>query len=107
MTDEPENVRAIMGGPDGHENWLIAGPRLYGLLPALGSNSIFTTNGGAWFHSRSVIRPSFVRDQIADLEVFGKHVGNLIERIRGLGGETFDFQALLQDMTMDSSTDFL
>lgn len=56
--------------------------------------------------ARGMIRPSFVRDQVADLHCFAKHVGNFLNAIPK-DGSTFDMQELLLSMTMDSSTDFL
>lgn len=53
-----------------------------------------------------MIRPSFVRDQVADLHCFSKHVGNFLNAIPK-DGSTFDVQELLLSMAMDSSTDFL
>ncbi|KAK4247785.1 glycosyl hydrolase family 76-domain-containing protein [Corynascus novoguineensis] len=104
MTNEVENVKAILGPK--MDDWPIDGPRLFSVLPLLGPNSIFTSNGEAWHTARAMLRPSFVRDQVADLKCFDKHIGNLLAAIPA-DGTTFDMQALLFDMTMDSSTDFL
>ncbi|KAH8908006.1 cytochrome P450 [Coniochaeta sp. PMI_546] len=104
LTNEPENIKAILGTK--FENFPIGGPRLLATLPILGNNSVFTTNGEAWHHNRAMIRPSFVRDQVADLACFDKHTSNMIRRIP-TDGSTVDMQQLLQDMTMDSSSDFL
>ncbi|KAK3997011.1 cytochrome P450 [Cladorrhinum sp. PSN332] len=105
MTSDPDNIKAVLS--TNFDDWPIAGPRLYATLPALGRNSIFTTNGPEWNHARSLIRPSFVRNQVADLQCFDRHITNFLNAIPAADGETFDVQALLQDMTMDSSTDFL
>ncbi|KAL2142430.1 hypothetical protein VTI28DRAFT_1139 [Corynascus sepedonium] len=104
MTNEVENVKAILGTK--MDDWPIDGPRLFSVLPLLGPNSIFTSNGKAWHTARAKLRPSFVRDQVADLKCFDKHIRNLLAAISA-DGTTFDMQALLFDMTMDSSTDFL
>lgn len=56
--------------------------------------------------ARAMIRPAFVRDQVADLRCFDKHITNLLSAIPR-DGSTFDIQHLLQAMTMDSSTDFM
>ncbi|KAK4164196.1 cytochrome P450 [Cladorrhinum sp. PSN259] len=104
MTSDPDNIKAILS--TNFDDWPIAGPRLYSTLPALGQDSIFTTNGHKWHNARALIRPSFVRNQVADLQCFDRHITNLLNVIPA-DGETFDMQALLQDMTMDSSTDFL
>ncbi|KAK0628175.1 cytochrome P450 [Bombardia bombarda] len=104
MTAEPENIKTILGTK--MEDWPIAGPRLLTVLPVLGPNSVFTANGQAWHDARAMIRPSFVRDQIADLECFDRHITNLLAAVPR-DGSTFDMQKLLLAMTMDSSTDFM
>ncbi|KAK4133345.1 glycoside hydrolase family 76 protein [Trichocladium antarcticum] len=104
MTNEVENIKAILG--TSMEDWPIAGPRLLATLPVLGPDSIFTSNGQAWHKARAMLRPSFVRDQVADLKCFDRHIRNLLAAIPA-DNTTFDIQNLLLDMTMDSSTDFL
>jgi len=104
MTSHHENIKAMLSTK--FDDWPIDGPRLYAALPTLGPDSVFTTNGDKWHGARSLIRPSFVRDQVADLQCFDRHIGNFVNAIP-TDGEAFDIQALLQDMTMDSSTDFL
>ncbi|KAK1782742.1 cytochrome P450 [Copromyces sp. CBS 386.78] len=104
MTNEPENVKLILGTK--MDEWPLDGPRLHAAVPVLGRKSVFTTNGAQWREARGMIRPSFVRDQVADLHCFSKHVGNFLNAIPK-NGSTFDMQELLLSMTMDSSTDFL
>jgi cytochrome P450 len=104
MTNEAENIKAMLGPKI--DDWPIDGPRLLATLPVLGPDSIFTSNGEAWHRARAMLKPSFVRDQVADLHCFGRHIGHLLAAIPD-DGATFDMQALLLDMTMDSSTDFL
>lgn len=53
-----------------------------------------------------MMRPSFVRDQVADLKCFNRHITNMINSIP-TDGSTFDMQKLLLAMTIDSSTDFM
>jgi cytochrome P450 len=103
LTNEPENVKAIMALK--FDDWPIGGPRLWALEPIMGPRSVFASNGKIWHDARAMIRPSFVRDQIADLQRFDKHIGKLIARIPP--NEKFDLQELIQAMTMDSSTDFM
>ncbi|KAK1826696.1 glycosyl hydrolase family 76-domain-containing protein [Podospora conica] len=104
LTNETENIKTVLGTnmPD----WPIDGPRLYAALPVLGPRSIFTTNGPEWHAARTMMRPSFVRDQVSDLKCFGKHIDNFLAVIPR-DGSTFDIQDLLLKLTMDSSTDFL
>ncbi len=104
LTCEPENVRAILSSS--FDDFPIAGPRLYAILPAVGPRSIFTSNGKAWHDTRAMMRPSFVRDQVADMACFERHISNLLDSIPR-DSTTFDLQSRLMCMTMDSSTDFL
>jgi cytochrome P450 len=105
MTNEAENIKTILG--TNMDDWPIDGPRLLSTLPVLGPDSIFTSNGEAWHRARAMLKPSFVRDQVADLQCFDRHIANLLAAIPVADGATFDIQALLFDMAMDSSTDFL
>ena len=104
MTNETENIKAILGTK--MEDWPIDGPRLLSTLPVLGPDSIFTSNGEPWHRARAMLKPSFVRDQVADLHCFDRHIRNMLAVIPA-DGTTFDMQSLLLNMTMDSSTDFL
>ncbi|GKT62676.1 cytochrome P450 [Colletotrichum tofieldiae] len=104
MTSEPENLKAVLASS--FEDFPITGPRKEAVLPILGPDAIFTANGEVWHGARAMMRPTFVRNQIADLNCFERHVGDLIGRIPKDGG-TVDLQALLYMMTMDSATDFM
>ncbi|GKT42665.1 cytochrome P450 [Colletotrichum spaethianum] len=104
MTSEPENLKAILASS--FEDFPITGPRREAVLPILGPDAIFVANGEGWHGARAMMRPTFVRNQIADLKCFERHVGDLIGRIPKDGG-TVDLQALLYMMTMDSATDFM
>jgi len=104
MTNEPENVKMILSTH--FEDFHIAGPRLYALLPPLGPRSIFNVNGEEWRRTRHFIRPSFVRNQVADFACFDRHIADLLNRIPK-DGSTFNIQELIMGMTMDSSTDFM
>lgn len=103
-TNEPENIKAILGS--NMDDFPIDGPRLWATRPVLGPRSVFSSNGGQWHQARAMIRPSFVRDQVADLQHFNRHIENFL-RVVPRDGSTFDIQELMQKMTMDSSTDFM
>ncbi|KAI0596933.1 cytochrome P450 [Biscogniauxia sp. FL1348] len=105
MTDDPENIKAMLSTK--FEDWNIPAIRIHSFLPVLGRHSIFTTNGPEWAHSRSIMRPAFVRDQISDLACFDRHIGKLTARIRAAGGRPVDLQALFSMLTTDSISDFM
>ncbi|KAI0413011.1 cytochrome P450 52E2 [Xylaria grammica] len=110
-TDEPDNIKATLSTR--FEDWALPGIRIKSFLPVLGKHSIFTTNGAEWQHSRAILRPAFVRDQISDLACVDRHVTKLIARIRTArttsadGDAVLDLQAMFSMMTTDSISDFM
>ncbi|KAI2622274.1 cytochrome P450 52E2 [Xylaria nigripes] len=103
-TDEPENIRAILCTR--FDDWIIPTLRTRSFLPVLGKHSIFTTNGPEWQHSRAVLRPAFVRDQISDLACLDRHIKKLVARIPK-DDTPFDLQNMFSMMTTDSISDFM
>ncbi|KAI1120702.1 cytochrome P450 52E2 [Nemania abortiva] len=103
-SDEPENVKAVLA--TNFADWALPEIRIKSFLPVLGKHSIFTTNGTEWQHSRAILRPAFVRDQISDLACVDRHVGRLIARIP-TDGTVVDLQAMFSMMTTDSISDFM
>ena len=78
-------------------------------MPLLG-NGIFTQDGTAWEHSRTMMRPQFARDQVSDLNLEEQHVQNLMCAIvPNASGwtDTLDLQVLFFRLTLDSATEFL
>lgn len=73
---------------------------------------IFTLDGAAWSHSRSLIRPAFTRNQIADLELLEGCVQEFFStvdavRVGGEEEEEVDLMPLVHDLTMDFASCFL
>ncbi|EUC26959.1 hypothetical protein COCCADRAFT_112912 [Bipolaris zeicola 26-R-13] len=101
-TAEPENVKTMLSLKF----------KDYGLeyrLPIFGpllGRGIFTTDGEHWSHSRAMIRPSFTRDQVADIDALEVYVQDLWKHIPG-DGSTVDLQDLFFKFTIDSATEFL
>jgi len=102
LTIEPQNVKTILSLR--FKDFGI-GNRQSTLGPLLGKG-IFTTDGDRWAHSRSMIRPNFTRDQVADLEAFERHIQELYKLIPR-DGSTVDLQELFFRFTIDSATEFL
>lgn len=73
--------------------------------PLLG-RGIFTSDGSEWQHSRSLLRPSFAKAQVADLALVELHVNNLFKKLPS-DASTVDLQPLFHNFTLDSATDFL
>ncbi len=79
--------------------------RINAVVPSLG-HGIFVSNGAAWERSRALIRPSFTKSQVADLDTFETHIQHFISAIPR-DGSTVDLQPLFFSLTMDSATEFL
>ena len=69
-------------------------------------HGIFTTDGKEWEASRALLRPNFVRNQIADIQTFEHHVSAMISWIPK-DGSIVDLQELFFMLTLDSATEFL
>lgn len=102
VTIEPENVKAVLA-TQFHDFGI--GQRDRGMGPLLG-NGIFSSDGSRWEHSRALVRPSFAKVQVADLDTFESHIQHLIAKIPR-DGSTIDLQPLFYQLTLDSATEFL
>ncbi|PWY71025.1 cytochrome P450 52A13 [Aspergillus heteromorphus CBS 117.55] len=101
FTVDPANIKTILSVR--FKDYSL-GERQSILGPLLG-RGIFVTDGEEWSHSRALLRPSFVKDQVADLGLVNSHIDDLLHRIHT--GETVDLQPLFMDFTLDSATEFL
>ena len=101
-TVEPENIKTVLSTKfKDFGLW-----KRFEFIGKLLGHGIFTSDGEAWAHSRAMLRPSFAREQIADLATFERHFGQLFELVPG-DGSTVDLQDLFFRFTMDSATEFL
>ncbi|RDL40847.1 putative cytochrome P450 [Venustampulla echinocandica] len=103
VTREPENMKAILATQ--FKDFSFSPSRKEALGDIFG-HGIFTTDGKEWEASRALLRPSFTRSQVGDIETFDKHVTKLLAKIP-LDGSTVDLQVLFFGLTLDSATDFL
>lgn len=104
ITTEPENMKAILA--TNFDDWPIGGARKTGLVMTAGPHSIFSVNGKEWQQARALIRPSFTRNQVADLEIQDRHVERFLHRVARDGTVT-ELQELFYLFTMDLATDFM
>lgn len=102
-TIEPENIKTILSL--NFEDYGVS-HRQPLFKPLLGTG-IINTDGKDWAVSRSLIKPSFSRDQVADLTVFESLMPDLFALIPGDGSTTVDLQDLFFCYTIDSATDLL
>ena len=102
-TTEPENIRACLSTQA--QDFEVGAARHKVIIPLVG-HSILTSDGKAWLQHRTLLRPSFMKAQLTDLDMFEKHFCNLVTCIP-IDNSRFDLRELLQKLTMDISTEFL
>ncbi|KAL4907930.1 hypothetical protein BDW74DRAFT_113814 [Aspergillus multicolor] len=103
LTIEPENVKTILSLK--FRDYGIS-HRLEPFKPLLGKG-IFDTDGEHWASSRALIRPSFARDQVADLTSLEDLAQDLFALLPRDAKTVVDLQELFFRYTIDSATDFL
>ncbi|KAJ8108902.1 hypothetical protein OPT61_g7846 [Boeremia exigua] len=107
FTNDPKNVQAVLATQfkDFGLGWL----RNASFGQLLG-NGIFSSDGEQWQHSRNMLRPQFVREQVADLELEEEHIKSFMRAlpIKEDGWtDVIDIQPLFFRLTIDSATEFL
>ena len=103
QTVEPANVRYILSTK--FEDFDLGRKRSRAFLPLMGKG-IFTTDGEDWAHFRALLRPSFKRTQIANLDMLESHTSNLISAIP-IDGSPIDLKPLFFRFTINTSIEFL
>lgn len=107
-TIQPENVKTMLYTKfsDYHR------PRTMpnALNPVMGQG-VFTSNGAAWAHSRSLVRAQFSTKRVRDVKKLEPHVANMFESIgeKRRDGWTEEREVLLifNRFTLDSATEFM
>ncbi|KAF7198095.1 Cytochrome P450 52A12 [Pseudocercospora fuligena] len=107
FTSDPENIKAMLATqfPD-----FDLGPIRHAIMGEVLGEGIFVQDGKPWEHSRAMLRPNFVRDQISDLDMEERHVQNLFAALppQQDGWTAFtNLQELFFRLTMDASTELL
>lgn len=69
-------------------------------------DSIFSTDGKLWHDSRALIRTQFIKERVADLHTFERHIQHLFTKLP-MDGSTFDMNDMCFRFTLDTATDFL
>lgn len=65
-------------------------------------HGIFTSDGAKWEEARALVRPNFVRNQVADLEAFEGHFQNMISLIPTDGKTPVELKPLFQRMVQSA-----
>lgn len=101
-TVDVENIKTILA--TGFKDYELTSRRKDAMMPIFGKG-VFILDGKDWEHSRAMLRPNFVRSQVADLSVFERHIQKLIKRIPA-NGDTVDLSKLFFMLTIDSGEFF-
>lgn len=108
FTSDPENIKAMLATQ--FEDYDLGPARRGNMIRTLG-NGIFVQDGRQWEHSRALLRPNFVRDQISNLALEENHVQNLFKAIGPVSADGWTAEVPLQTfffrLTLDSATEFL
>ncbi|KAK7192817.1 hypothetical protein DPSP01_011238 [Paraphaeosphaeria sporulosa] len=102
VTSEPANIKAVFA--TNFNDFDTAG-RLDFIGQVIGKG-IFTTDGEEWKHSRAMIRPNFVRAQVANIDAIEVYLQDLLKLLPS-DGTSVDLQPLFFALTIDTSTEFL
>lgn len=107
FTSDPKNIQALLAT---QFNDFALGPVRHAIMGEVLGDGIFVQDGKKWEHSRAMLRPNFVRDQISDLDMEERHVQSLIKvmPVQEDGWTKFtDIQTLFFRLTIDAATEFL
>lgn len=102
-TKNAENVKAIVSTQ--FDDFSL-GKRPEFFKPLLG-NGIFASEGERWRHSRNMLKPQFVREQVAHVQSLEPHIQIFAKHISKHDGAVFDIQHLFHRLTIDAATEFL
>ena len=100
QTAQPENIQAVAA--TSFEDFGV-GPRRGNVGAPFLDRGVFTEDGEFWKHSRSLIRPTFNRNEIADLASFEKHVSRFLALLPA-DATPFDLQPLAKRLVSDTGT---
>lgn len=102
-TTNHENIKALLAT---QFNDFALGYRHAHFKPMLG-DGIFTLDGEGWKNSRAMLRPQFVREQIAHTQSLEQHLQIFAKHIEASRGSTINIQDLFFKFTVDTATEFL
>jgi cytochrome P450 len=103
FTIEPKNVQTVLALK--FKDFELGSYRNNAFKPLLGQG-IFASDGQIWEHSRALVRPNFVRNQITDIDIYETHVAKVIKLIPR-DGSTVDLQDLFFRMVSSRLLSFL
>ncbi|KAE8154168.1 cytochrome P450 [Aspergillus avenaceus] len=107
FTVDPKNIQAMLATQ--FNDFSLGDMRRNVARPVL-RGGIFTSDGEAWSHSRSLLRPQFTRMQMSNLDVEERHVQNAFRAMPTVDNRWtsgVDIQKIFFRLTIDSATEFL
>ncbi|CAN6663151.1 hypothetical protein TRVA0_034S01618 [Trichomonascus vanleenenianus] len=104
LTTDPENIRAVLSTQQAIFN---LGRRPYQLELLIGEDGIFAAEGQKWQHSRMLLKPQFIRENLSHLSMLENHIPTLIKIVRRYNGQPFDFSEVICRYTLTVGLDFL
>ncbi|KAJ2916358.1 hypothetical protein MD484_g4071, partial [Candolleomyces efflorescens] len=106
FTTSPEHIKLILATD--FQNF-VKGERFGESMRSVLGTGVFNSDGEMWKFHRSLTRPVFARDRIADFDIFDRHADQVLtvlkQRLRE--GHAVDFQDLMGRFTIDTATEFL
>ncbi|KAF2661086.1 cytochrome P450 monooxygenase [Lophiostoma macrostomum CBS 122681] len=102
-TMDAQNIQSVWATD--FKNWGLQ-PLREGIAEPFFGHGLNTTDGELWKHSRALVRPTFKRTEIANLEFLGRHVDHLLQQLPD-DGAMVDLQPLFSRLILDASTEFL
>ena len=104
-TMEPENLKSILS--TNFASYDLGPIRTAGLKNALGE-SIFSSSGAEWKHSRAMIRPNLVKERFVSQEMstFEKHFSHFLAKIPRDGTEV-DLQPMFFTFTLNAALEII
>ncbi|KAL8790959.1 MAG: hypothetical protein Q9195_006104 [Heterodermia aff. obscurata] len=103
QTADPQNIQAVLATK--FNDFGVSLVRGNGGAPFF-DRGVFTDDGEFWKQSRSLIRPTFNRVEIANLDSFERHIGRFLALIPR-DSASFDIQHLAKKLFLDTSSEFL
>jgi cytochrome P450 len=97
-TVDPRNVQFVLA--TGFEKFGVGPARAMATVPMMG-RGIIVTDGKEWREGRDFIMPTFTRSQIADRDMFEKHVQRFLKRLPS-DGRTTDLGPLFDQLVSGS-----
>ncbi|KAI9643327.1 hypothetical protein NHQ30_007946 [Ciborinia camelliae] len=101
---DTENIQAVYS--TNHADWGYEPSRLSVMGPFCGRGFI-TTDGETWQKARALLRPTFSKSNISDLNPYKVAVEQFLRSIPNDGRTTVDLQPLLSNLYLETSLKFL